>query len=60
MEADLNYYRRRLAEEAAAAESAEHQAVRSTHLELARRYDDRIASLEAEHRRTEIRLVTAA
>jgi hypothetical protein len=60
MEADLTYYRRRLAEEAAAAESAENQAVRSAHLELAQRYNDRIASLETGRRRTEIRLVTAA
>jgi len=60
MEAELVYYRRRSREEADAASSAEHQRVRAVHLELRRHYEDRIAILEAERRRTEIHLVTAA
>ena len=60
MEAELAYYRRRSAEEAAAADSAELQSVRDAHLELARRYDDRIAALETENGRAGIHLVAAA
>lgn len=47
MEADLKYYRRRSAEESAAAEAARDSKVRAIHLELARRYTERINSLKA-------------
>ena len=60
MEADLIYYRRRSAEEAAAAEAAQLPRVREVHLELARGYDARVAELDAEQRRAQIRLVDAA
>ena len=60
MESDLVYYRRRAAEESAAAAEAEHVKVRQVHLELARRYADRVATLEVEPARTGLRLVTAA
>lgn len=60
MEAELAYYRRRSAEEAAAAASAQPGSVRDAHLELARRYHERIAALEAESRRAGIHLVSAA
>ncbi|MFL6722455.1 MAG: hypothetical protein ACJ8FT_11745 [Sphingomonas sp.] len=60
MEADLAYYRRRAAQEAAAAVAAPLGAVRDVHLELARRYDERVACLEAERQRADIHLVTAA
>jgi hypothetical protein len=60
MEADLAYYRRRLAEETAAAAAALHPKVRQVHLELARGYEGRIAELEAERGRAHLHLVTAA
>jgi hypothetical protein len=60
MEADLAYYQRRSREEAAAAAAAEHQGVRAAHLELRRRYEERIAGLGAEQRRSEIHLISAA
>ncbi len=60
MESDLVYYRRRAAEETAAAAAAEHVKVKQVHLELARRYSDRVAALEAEPARASLRLVTAA
>ena len=60
MESDLVYYRRRAAEEAAAAESAGHARVRQVHLELARRYAERVEELESEPARAALRLVTAA
>ena len=60
MEADLVYYRRRSAEERAAAVSARNSKVRAVHRELAKHYGERLAALEAEHRRSEIHLVTAA
>lgn len=46
MSADLNYYRRRQAEEAAAAHAAPDPNVGAVHLELARRYGERLMSLE--------------
>ena len=60
MELDLVYYRRRAAEEAAAAAAAEHVRVRQVHLELARRYEEHVALLEAEPGRVPLHLVTAA
>ena len=62
METDLVYYRRRAAEEAAAAAVAEHLNVKQVHLELARRYAERVAALETqgEAARASLRLVTAA
>jgi ABC-type protease/lipase transport system fused ATPase/permease subunit len=60
MEADLNYYRRRSAQEAAAAQAAQIPRVRDVHLELARGYDARVAQLDTEQRRGQIRLVDAA
>ena len=60
MEKDLAYYRRRSAEEAAAARTATNMAVQAVHGELARLYEERIAGLEASSRGAELRLVTAA
>jgi len=60
MEVDLIYYRRRSAAEAAAAVSSTEPNVRRIHLELARQYDARIAALEAEFRRAEMHIVSAA
>jgi hypothetical protein len=60
MEADLVYYRRRSTEEGAAAVAALDSRVRLVHLDLARRYDERIAEREAELRRNELHLVPAA
>ncbi|HEX8842212.1 MAG TPA: hypothetical protein VF757_07915 [Sphingomicrobium sp.] len=60
METDLIYYRRRAAEESAAAAAAEHVKVKQVHLELARRYAERITALEAEPARATLHLVTAA
>lgn len=60
MESDLAYYRRRVAEETAAAAGASHVRVQQVHLELARRYSERVAILEAEPGRVALHLVTAA
>ena len=60
MESDLVYYRRRAAEESAAAAEAGHVKVRQVHLDLARRYAERVAALESEPVRTGLRLVSAA
>lgn len=60
MEADLIYYRRRAAEERGAAESAPDSFVRAVHLELARRYDERISTLGTKADRPDLRLVLSA
>jgi len=60
MELDLTYYRRRMAEEQAAARLAAHPSVRAAHRELCRLYETRIADLQAEPQRSELHLVTAA
>jgi hypothetical protein len=60
MEADLVYYRRRSSAERAAAAATRDQKVRSIHLQLAKHYEERIAALEAERRRAEMHLVSAA
>ena len=60
MEADLVYYRRRSAEEEAAAMAAVDAKVRQIHLELARRYEERISVFEADEARAPLRLVSTA
>jgi hypothetical protein len=60
MEADLVYYRRRSAEEAQAAAVSVDSHVRDVHLELARRYSERIVALETERTDLRLRLVPAA
>lgn len=60
MDAELGYYRRRIAEESAAAASASDQTVRSVHLELVRRYEERIVALQAQERRAQMHLIGAA
>lgn len=47
MNADLTYYRRRVLDETAAATAATDATARRIHLELARRYEERCAGLEA-------------
>jgi hypothetical protein len=60
MEADLIYYRRRSAQEAAAATFASNSKAKIAHLELARLYSERIDALQAEPKHTELHLVGAA
>jgi hypothetical protein len=60
MDDNLAYYRRRQAEELAAARSAINPAVRAAHDELACLYDHRIAVLEARVSSPDIHLVSAA
>jgi hypothetical protein len=60
MEADLAHYKRRLAEEGAAAAAALHPKVRKTHFALAAAYEQRIAELEAERGARHLHLVSAA
>jgi hypothetical protein len=57
MEAELNYYRRRSVEESAAANAAADFKVRNVHLELGRRYNEKISTIEAEIRRSQLHLV---
>ena len=57
MEADLKYYHRRSVEESAAAEAARDSKVRDIHLELARRYAERITALNATIQRGSLHLV---
>jgi hypothetical protein len=59
METELIYYRRRSDEEVAAAAAASDGRVRSVHLELGRRYDERISTIEAELKHVQLRLVGA-
>ena len=59
MDADLNYYRRRSAEERAAAASARDSKVRDVHLELALAYEKRSATLEARSAVHGLQLVSA-
>lgn len=47
MDNNLAYYRRRLAEERAAARDATHPVVRTAHRDLAREYEALIAAIEA-------------
>ena len=60
MEADLLYYRRRLAEERMAADLAFDFRVRTIHLELAQAYAERVTALEAEQLGVRLRLIPAA
>jgi hypothetical protein len=60
MEADLVYYRRRFAEESQAAAAALDSRAQQVHLELARRYSERIAALETQRNELHLRLVPAA
>ena len=57
MEADLKYYYRRSAEESAAADAALDKKVRAVHLELARRYAERITALNAATQRVSLHLI---
>jgi hypothetical protein len=60
MEADLVYYRRRLAEERSAAALALNGKVRAIHLELAAAYERRTAALEAHNGNSRLHLISAA
>ena len=60
MDTDLVYYRRRSAEETAAATAASDPKVRQIHLELARKYDERVVDYESDTSRTPLRLVSTA
>lgn len=60
MEAELAYYQRRVAEERAAAATSVDRNVRAIHAELAKRYEEQIAALNAEQRRSQMHLVSAA
>lgn len=60
MEADLVYFRRRSAEEVRAAGRALDVRVRAVHLDLARRYQERAAELEAQQLDVHLTLVPAA
>jgi hypothetical protein len=59
MQSDLHYYRLRQAAEEAAADASEDSRVSAIHRELARRYDERIRSLDPD-RGVALHLVTAA
>ena len=56
MEAELSYYRRRSMEESRAAATATDSKARSVHLELGRRYLERVSIIEAEFRRQQMQL----
>jgi hypothetical protein len=60
MEADVVYYRRRSAEESAAAEAAVDSRVRQVHLDLAALYADRLTSIETGSTENRLQLVSAA
>lgn len=60
MEADINYYRRRAAEETSRAATSTDPHVQRIHLELARQYEQRISKLEAALRRAQLHIVHAA
>ena len=60
MESDRAYFVRRAAAERAAALSAVHPAARASHLEMARRYDERLNALAAGDGRPDLKLVDVA
>ena len=60
MDSDAVYYRRRLAEEKAAAIHAPHPRARAAHLEMAARYEERLSALEADSVQDPIQLVDVA
>lgn len=59
MESDVTYYRKRAAEEAARALSAGNAKVRQVHLDLARRYADRVTALETQEMPLGLHVVAA-
>jgi len=59
MEAELNYYRRRSVEEIAAAAAARDGKVRRVHLELGRRYHEKVITIEAQLNYSRPRLVVS-
>ena len=59
MEADVAYYKRRTAQETAAANAALDRKVRQVHLELARRYGERISALEHREVAQQLHLVAS-
>ena len=59
MDKDLEYFRRRLAEERAAENLAIHPAVSAVHHNLAREYEGRIALLEQRSESLGLHLVSA-
>ena len=60
MEGNAVYYRRRLAEEKAAAIHAVHPRARDAHLEMAARYEERLTALEAGEDTAPLHLVDVA
>jgi len=60
MERDAIYYRRRMAEERAAAIHAAHPRARAAHLEMSARYEQRLIALEADERQGPLHLVDVA
>jgi hypothetical protein len=60
METDLSYYRHRASKERAAAASSANGNARAAHLELARRYDERVELLAAESSASRLHLLPAA
>jgi len=60
MRTDAEYFRRRAREERQAALLSERISVRLRHLEFAQAYDLRFREMEAEERRSAVRLVDAA
>jgi len=50
MDTDLAYYRRRSADEQAAAAATRDPKIGAIHLELARRYDERVVALSSRQR----------
>ena len=60
MESDRTYFLRRAAAERAAAISAAHPMARAAHLEMARRYEERLNELAAADGRPDLKLVDVA
>jgi hypothetical protein len=60
METDLAYYRRRASEESVAAEAALHSKARTIHLDLKRRYEERVTAIAARREDSTLNLVSAA
>ena len=60
MESNAVYYRRRMAEERAAAIHASHPRAREAHLEMSARYEERLSSLDMAERKTSEPLIDVA
>jgi hypothetical protein len=60
MERDAIYYRRRMAEERAAAIHAVHPRAREAHLEMSARYEERLTALQAVEEQGPLHLVDVA